>query len=102
MAETKSTSVRQRKVFSYGHVLHIRRGCRGAGVQHVFGGFDSTKSHPTDKDVSTLLIFTGQLVFKLVCYIISIKPYIMIGFTTRKKTNYPYASQTPIIVQHKQ
>lgn len=26
----------------------------------------------------------------------------MIGFTTRKETNYPYASQTPIIVQHKQ
>lgn len=50
-----------------------------------------------------IIIFTGQLVFKLVCYI-SIKPYIMIGFNTRKekKTNYPYASQTPIIVQHKQ
>lgn len=53
------------------------------------------------KDGLTLLIFTGQLVFKLVCYI-SIKPYSMIGFTTREKTNYPYASQTPIIVQHKQ
>lgn len=56
----------------------------GAGVRRVFGGFDSTKSHLTHKDASTLLIFTGQLVFKLVCYI-SIKPYIMIGLTTRKK-----------------
>lgn len=77
-------------------------------MQHVFEGFDSTKSHPTDKDVLILLIFTGQLVLKLVYYI-SIKQYVMIGFTTRKKiiktkqkTNYPYASQTPIIVQHKQ
>lgn len=79
-------------------------------MQHVCEGFDSTKSHPTDRDVLILLIFTGQLVLKLVYYI-SIKQYVMIGFTTRKKktknkktkkTNYPYASQTPIIVQHKQ
>lgn len=74
-------------------------------MQYVFEGFDSTKSHPTDKDVLILFIDTGQLVFKLLCYI-SIKQYIMIGFTNRKKKNkkknYPYASQTPIIVQHKQ
>lgn len=53
-------------------------------MQYVFEGFDSTKSHPTDKDVLILFIDTGQLVFKLLCYI-SIKQYIMIGFTNRKK-----------------
>ena len=94
MAETKSTSVWRRKL-SFMDIFAYKKGVQG--VQRVFGGTDS--SHR--QKLLTLLTFTGQLVFKLVCYI-SIKPYIMIGFTTRKKTKYPYASQTPIIVQHKQ
>lgn len=53
------------------------------------------KSHPTDKDVLILLIFTGQLVFKLVCYI-SIKPYIMIGFTTREERKKKLPTPTQV------
>lgn len=60
--------------------LH-KKGCRGATCLWRIW-FNKESSH-TQRCI-ILLIFTGQLDFKLVRYI-SIKPYIMTGFTTCKK-----------------
>lgn len=63
MAETKSTSVWQRNL-SFMDTFAYKKGMKGCNMslEDLI-----QQSHPTDKDV-THLIFTGQLVFKLMLY----------------------------------
>lgn len=60
------------------------------------------RSRPTHKDAHLSTFLQEKYVFELVYYSTSIKPNTVRRFTTCKETNYPYASQTPTIVQHKQ